>query len=177
MKVPEYVSHAGAGNRLDGAAALPDAERHLQVLATPAVHLLIVAAHLPEVSSIHGEQSAGHGGTVGRTDLPLLLALASLALLLPLRQIDPVEVAVPLKSAHLEGLVAVGAVLEVAGIDDIDDGHQDACPGLLDPLQERLTPANIALAMGVQEDEHISRGDSSARQSGTNQTQSENRER
>lgn len=155
MEVAEYVSNAGAGNSLDGAAALPDAEGHLQVLTTPTVHLFVVAAHFPEVATIYGKQSAGHGGTVCWADLPLLLALASLALLLPLRQIDPVKVAIPLESADLEGFVAICAVLKVVGIDDIDNGHQHASPRLLDALQEWLAPANVTLAMGVQEDEHI----------------------
>lgn len=176
MEVAEYVSNAGAGNSLDGAAALPDAEGHLQVLTTPTVHLFVVAAHFPEVATIYGKQSAGHGGTVCWTDLPLLLALASLALLLPLRQIDPVKVAIPLESADLEGFVAICAVLEVVGIDDIDNGHQHASPRLLDALQEWLAPANVTLAMGVQEDEHIPRGDSRSGQSGTNQTQSAKRQ-
>lgn len=173
MEVTEDVANPGAGNRLNGAATLPDAEGHLQVLAAPAVHLLIVAAHLPEIPPIHGKQSTSHGGTVSRTDLPLLLAFPTLALLLPLRQIDPVEVAVPLEASHLEGLVAVGAVLEVIGIDHIDDGHQDTGPRLLDALQQGLTPSDIALTMGIQKDEYISRGDSCTGQSGPDQTQAE----
>ena len=42
MEAPKDMANPWAWNSLDGAAALPNAERHLQVFAAPHVHLLIV---------------------------------------------------------------------------------------------------------------------------------------
>ena len=39
---------------------------HLDVLAAPDVHALVVGAHLIEVGAIDGEQAAGHGGCASR---------------------------------------------------------------------------------------------------------------
>ena len=39
---------------------LPDSEAHLEVLAAPAAHLLVVGAQLPEVRAVDGEQTARH---------------------------------------------------------------------------------------------------------------------
>lgn len=134
-------------------------------------HLLIVAAHLPEVASVHGKQSARHGGTVGGANLPWILAFSHLSLLLVLRQIYPVKVAVPLEATHLERLVAVGAVLEVIGVDHIDDWHQHTGARLFDPLQQWLAPALIGLAVGVQKDKHIPGGNAGSSQAGAYQAQ------
>lgn len=55
------------GPGVSGEATYP--ERHLQVLAAPDVHAFVVAARLPEVLSIDGEQAARHRRRpVGRSD-------------------------------------------------------------------------------------------------------------
>lgn len=41
-------------------SALPNAEGHLQILATPTVHLFIIAANVPEELPVDGEQATGH---------------------------------------------------------------------------------------------------------------------
>ena len=56
---PEDVSDPGAGNGLQHAPTLPDTEGHLQILASPHVHFLVVAAQLPEGVSVNGKQSWG----------------------------------------------------------------------------------------------------------------------
>jgi hypothetical protein len=45
----ENVADQGARHDLDGAAAHPDAEGHLEVLATPPTHVRVVRPQLPEV--------------------------------------------------------------------------------------------------------------------------------
>ena len=62
MEAAEYVSHPRAGDGLQDAPALPDAEGHLEVLPAPDLHLLVVGADLPEVLPVHGEEAARHGG-------------------------------------------------------------------------------------------------------------------
>ena len=62
VEAAEDVAHPAAGDGLQHAAALPDAEAHLEVLAAPHVHLLVVAAELPECLPRHREQAARHGG-------------------------------------------------------------------------------------------------------------------
>lgn len=79
--------------------------------------------------------------------------------------------AVPLEATHLEGLVAVGAVLKVIRIDHIDNGHKNTGARILDALQQWLTPALVRLAVSVQKDEHIAAGNPSAGQSSAYQTQ------
>lgn len=172
MELAEDVADARTGNRLDGAAALPHAERHLQVLAAPAVHLLVVAAHLPEVQAVHREEAARHRRTVRRTDLHVawVLALRLLPPALPLRYVDPVKVAVPGEAADLERVVAVGRVVEVLRVDHVDDGHDHTGPGLLDAVQHRLQPRPHALAVRVQEDQHVLLGGPRTRQTGSDQT-------
>lgn len=104
MKVPEDVANARARNRLQRAAALPHPERHFQVFTAPPVHLLVVAANLPEVVPRDGKQPAGHRGAVRGADGHVLLgAFALLALLLALRHIVPVKVAVPGEATDLQG--------------------------------------------------------------------------
>lgn len=151
---------------------LPDAEWHFQVLTTPSVHFLVVAADFPEVLAVHGEQTAGHCRTICRTDFRLLTTFFLYAFLLTLRNVDPVEVTVPRETTHLEVSVAVDAVVEVFGIDDIDDWHQNARSWLLNAGQQWFHPFNDALAMRIQKHQHIAFGHTSASQTRTNQTQS-----
>ena len=56
---PEDVTDPGAGDSLQHSPTLPDTEGHLQVLASPHVHLLVVAAQLPEGVSVNSKQSWG----------------------------------------------------------------------------------------------------------------------
>ncbi len=72
--MPEDVADPAAGTDLYAAAALPDPEGHLEVLAAPDVHGLVVGAGGPEVVPADAEQAARHHrGPVGaRTVLPHL---------------------------------------------------------------------------------------------------------
>ena len=56
---PEDVTDPGAGDSLQHSPTLPDTEGHLQILASPHVHLLVVAAQLPEGVSVNSKQSWG----------------------------------------------------------------------------------------------------------------------
>ena len=60
MEASENVPDPAARDGLDYAAALPHPERHLQVLAAPDVHGLIVGAGGPEILSPDAEQTARH---------------------------------------------------------------------------------------------------------------------
>ena len=62
------MTHPAAGDGLQYPTALPDPETHLKILAAPHVHLLVVAAELPEGLPGHGEQAARHGGGAGGSD-------------------------------------------------------------------------------------------------------------
>ena len=80
VEAAEYVSHPRAGDGLQDAAALPHAERHLEVLSAPDLHLLVVGADLPEVLAVDGEEAARHGRRPRRRDAattaaPLVLVL------------------------------------------------------------------------------------------------------
>ena len=68
MEAAEYVAHPGAGDGLQHAAALPHAEGHLEVLATPDLHLFVVGANLPEVLPVDGKEAARHGWCPRRRD-------------------------------------------------------------------------------------------------------------
>lgn len=60
--LPEQMADVRTRHDFDLTAALPQPKGHLQVVAAPNVHLLVVAAHLEEVLAVNGEQTAGHGG-------------------------------------------------------------------------------------------------------------------
>jgi len=66
VETPENVTDTTAGNGLDGAAALPHPERHLEVFTAPHVHLLVVGADFPEVFPVDGEQAPGHSRSCHR---------------------------------------------------------------------------------------------------------------
>lgn len=103
MEIAEDVPNARARNRLQCATALPHPEGHFQILSTPPVHLLVVAANVPEVIARYRKQPTRHRRTVRGTDLQILLrTFALLALPLALRHIMPIKVAVPGESTNLE---------------------------------------------------------------------------
>lgn len=77
---------------------------------------------------------------------------------------------------HLKRVVAVGAVIEVLRLDDIDDRHENARRLLLDSLHQRLQPVDDALAVRVEEDESVGLGETCAGQTGSDQPKSEKRE-
>ncbi len=58
--LPEDMADSAAGAYLHAAAALPHPERHLQVLAAPDVHGLVVGAGGPEVVTPDAEEATGH---------------------------------------------------------------------------------------------------------------------
>ena len=68
VEAPEDVADPAAGDGLQDAPALPDPERHLQVLPAPHLHLLVVAPELPESRPGYREQPPGHGGRPGGGD-------------------------------------------------------------------------------------------------------------
>ena len=61
----ESIKLAGSRRRWSGVTdgdGLAYPKRHLEVLAAPDLHLLVVGADLPEVLPVHGEEAARHGG-------------------------------------------------------------------------------------------------------------------
>lgn len=71
-------------------------------------------------------------------------------------EVLPLEHQVPVEAAPQVGRRS--DVVEVVHADDVDDGAYDARRVLLDPLQQRLEPVHVALAVAVQEGEHVGRG-------------------
>lgn len=56
---------------------------------------------------------------------------------------------------HLENARVVDAVVEIVGLDDVDNGLDDGMRCILDALQQRPQPVLIALAVCVQEHQHV----------------------
>ena len=94
---------------------------------------------LPKVLAVDGEESAGHGGTVGGADG------VGPARDFARRHVHPREVARPGEAADLERFRIAVEVLERLVVDDVDDGHQHGLPVLLDAVQQRLQPTFGAL--------------------------------
>ena len=93
----ESIKLAGSRRRWSGVTdgdGLAYPKRHLEVLAAPDIHSLVVRADLVEVLPVDGEEAAGHGGRPQRlrtvTVAPVHLAL---------RDAIPTEVQLPIKSA------------------------------------------------------------------------------
>lgn len=61
-------------------------------------------------------------------------------------------------NCHLKGIVAVGAVVEVLSLDNVDNRHEDARWFLFYPLHQWLQPLHNAFAMRVEKDESVSFG-------------------
>lgn len=161
MEIPENVTDAGARDCLQCTTALPNTERHLQVLTTPTVHLLIVASDIPEVVACDRKQSSCHRRTVRGADLDILLrTFAFLTLSLPFRHIMPVKVTIPGEATdlqkggkntflgqkpfkrsrrsdlpYLEVIVIVRTVVEVLRLDHVDDRYQHTRVRFLDPVE------------------------------------------
>lgn len=74
---------------------------HFKVLATPAVHLFVVASNLPEVITRDCEETASHRGRVRRTDFNRVFALLPLSLPFSLGDVVPVKVSIPSEAADL----------------------------------------------------------------------------
>ena len=68
MKASEDMTDPTTRQSFDSSSALPDSEGHFQVLAAPHVHLFVVGPDLPEVVSVDGEQTSGHGWSRHRRD-------------------------------------------------------------------------------------------------------------
>ncbi len=79
-----------------------------------------------------------------------------------LDRVDPREMAAPREPADLQRDLLVLRVRHGAVVDDADDGDEDGPPLFLDSLEERLQPAHVALAVGVEEHEDVARGRSGA---------------
>jgi len=60
MPFAEDVTHPAAGDDFQAATALPHAERDLQILAAPHVHLHVVFAQFIEVGLVDDEQPTGN---------------------------------------------------------------------------------------------------------------------
>lgn len=56
---------------------------------------------------------------------------------------------------HLEDTRVVDAVVEVGGLDDVNNGLDDGVRGVLDSLQQWPQPVLVALAVGIQEHQNI----------------------
>uniref|UniRef100_A0A1I8G420 Cyclic nucleotide-binding domain-containing protein n=1 Tax=Macrostomum lignano TaxID=282301 RepID=A0A1I8G420_9PLAT len=63
---PEHVANPRAGTGVHGAAALPIAKRHLQILAAPGLHEVVVGAERVEGAGPDGKKTTGHHGRVER---------------------------------------------------------------------------------------------------------------
>lgn len=135
MELPKHMAYPRTGNRLYCATTLPNAEGHFQVLATPSVHLLVIAAALPEVFPVDSKQSPCHRRTVGGANVHMtVLAFGSLPFPFMLWHIDPVKMPVPREASDLEGIVSVGGVVEILCVNYVNDRHHNARSGLVDAI-------------------------------------------
>lgn len=124
MELPEDMTDSRTRNCLDSSAALPNSEGHFQILATPSIHFVVVAANLPEILPMNGQQTASHRRTIGgaRFDISRF-AFAPPSSLLAFAHIDPVKVTVPREAAHLKVVVPIAGIVKVLCVDHIDYGH------------------------------------------------------
>ena len=93
----ESIKLAGSRRRWSGVTdgdGLAYPKRHLEVLAAPDIHSLVVRADLVEVLPVDGEEAAGHGGRPQR-----LRTVPVTPVHLPLRNTIPTEVQLPIKPA------------------------------------------------------------------------------
>lgn len=81
---------------------LPNSEWHFQILSAPAIHLFIIAANIPEIIPSNGKQSSGHRWTVRRTNFRIFFALSFDPFFFLLRNVDPIEMAIPRKAPNLQ---------------------------------------------------------------------------
>lgn len=70
-----------------------------------------------------------------------------------------VDIEINLKSGGVEH-----AVVEIGGLDDVNDGDDDGVGPVLDGLQQRPQPVRLALAVRVQEHDDVTGGVAGARQ-------------
>lgn len=56
---------------------------------------------------------------------------------------------------HLKDARVVDAVVEIAGLDDVDNRFGDGMRRILDALQQRPQPVPVAFAVCVQEHQHV----------------------
>ena len=76
----------------------------------------------------------------------------------------------PGESSHLEVVPIAVIVLQGFVVDHVDDWHHEGEGVLLDPGEERLQPARVALAVAVQEEDHVPTGGPGTRQPGPDET-------
>ena len=60
MELAEDVSNNGTRQKFERSSAHPDPEGDLQILATPDLHQLVIAAKLEEIAAIHCEKTTSH---------------------------------------------------------------------------------------------------------------------
>ena len=96
--------------------------------------------------------TSGHGGGSGGSDG------RSSSGQLGLGDVNPGEVAGPGEAAHLEVVAVAVVVLQGLVVDHVDDWDHEGEGVLLDPGQERLQPAGVALAVAVQVEDHVPSG-------------------
>ena len=164
---------------------------HLDVLAAPYVHALVVGAHFVEVGAIDGEQAASHGGRARRQRR---VAVASHILALGYFVPSELEVVREAAVRRIRGR----RVAEMVVVDDVDDRTRHGfsflnnanylklmldivccgccCylvrqPVLLDLVEERRQPADTGLAVRVQKGHRVAGGDLSAAQTWARQAQ------
>lgn len=147
------VTHARAWHPLDAAATLPDLEAQFEVLAAPDQQTRIVGAQLQEVLPIDGEQAAGVRGTaIGFRVVSTAALLATWHLVL-LVQHAPFE-----DAAEVVVRAINRPVLKVLVVNAIDNGHCHHSAIPVDGRQQGRQPVGVYLAMGVQEDDHLTCG-------------------
>eukprot|EP00047_Mylnosiga_fluctuans_P025024 m.179574 g.179574 ORF g.179574 m.179574 type:complete len:579 (+) comp9984_c0_seq2:44-1780(+) len=143
----EDVPDTRARDDLQLAAAHPDSERHLEVLAAPRVHTHVVRADLEEVLAVDREDAARHRRRHQRVRDGLALRRLGRG------DVQPVEFEVPREDTALHD---GGAEFPRVLLDGVDDGHGHSRAVLHDTIQQRLEPAVDTLAVAVHVHEHIS---------------------
>lgn len=152
------VAHPGAGHPLDTAAALPDLEAQLEVLAAPHQQSWIVGAQFQEVLPVDGKQPAGMGGT------PIRFRIVAATTLFATRHLVLLVEHAPLEDATEVGLRSINrAVFEVLVIDAVDNGHCHDGAVAVDGRQQGGQPVEVHFAMGVQENDDLAWGMASRR--------------
>lgn len=101
---------------------------------------------------IDTEESSGHGRAVHR----LGRILVSFFLVFGHRV--PIELQIPIKTAHIDATTVVEVVLEWSVIDHVDHGAHDRRRISGYPVQQGLQPPGGALAVGVQVGEDFALG-------------------